>query len=185
MTLLKIARLGHPVLLQPALPVADPRAPEMQRLADDMVETMLDARGLGLAAPQVHRSLRLLVALPIAAREEPRDAAPLVLFNPELEPIGAEGEEGLEGCLSIPGLRGFVPRWRAVRWRGLDRTGAALEGVAEGLFARVLQHEVDHLDGILYLARMSDTRRLAFEAELPHLMEWVHEQTGAGDGADE
>ncbi|MDX6750489.1 peptide deformylase [Geminicoccaceae bacterium 1502E] len=185
MTLLKIARLGHPVLLQPAMPVADPRAPEMQRLAADMVETMLDARGLGLAAPQVHQSLRLLVALPIAAREEPRDVAPLVLFNPELEPAGEEREEGLEGCLSIPGLRGFVPRWRTVRWRGLDFAGEPVEGVAEGLFARVLQHEVDHLDGILYLARMSDTRRLAFEAELPHLMEWMDEHSSGGDGADE
>lgn len=182
MTLLKIARMGHPVLLQPAAPVADPTEPAMQRLADDMKETMRDAAGLGLAAPQVYQSLRLLVALPVGERDEPREIEPLVLFNPELAPLGEEREPGLEGCLSIPGLRGVVPRFKAVRWRGVGLDGRPVEGTAQGLFARVLQHEVDHLDGVLYLARLADSRHLAFEAEMPHLLEWMRGQTDGGAG---
>lgn len=166
MTLRKIARLGHPVLLARARPIEDPGAPEIRRLAADMVETMRDAGGIGLAAPQVHESLRLLVALPIASREDPRETPPLVLVNPELEPLDGEREEAFEGCLSIPELRGLVPRARRVGWRARDLDGRPLEGEAEGLLARILQHEVDHLDGVLFPMRMTDLRSLAFESEL-------------------
>jgi len=158
MAILKIARMGHPVLLQEAEPVADPTMPEMRRLIRDMVETMQDAGGIGLAAPQVHVPLRLFVwrAGPGAS----------VLVNPELEPIGEETESAWEGCLSIPGLRGCVPRHRRIRWRGLDAEGQPVEGEAEGLVARVMQHETDHLDGVLYPMRMEDLSLLGFTEEL-------------------
>ncbi|PZP43209.1 MAG: peptide deformylase [Azospirillum brasilense] len=158
MAILKIARMGHPVLLRRAEPVADPRDPEIRRLAEDMVETMLDAGGVGLAAPQVHVPLRLFVV-----REWEGGRA---LINPELEPLGEEVESGWEGCLSIPGLRGCVPRAKRVRWRAQDLDGRKIGGEAEDMSARVLQHEYDHLEGTLYTMRMPDLTLLGFEQEL-------------------
>ena len=158
MAILKIARMGHPVLLRRAEPVADPRDPEIRRLAEDMVETMLDAGGVGLAAPQVHVPLRLFVV-----REWEGGRA---LINPELEPLGEEVESGWEGCLSIPGLRGCVPRAKRVRWRAQDLDGREIGGEAEDMSARVLQHEYDHLEGTLYTMRMPDLTLLGFEQEL-------------------
>ena len=158
MAILKIARMGHPVLLRRAEPVADPRDPEIRRLAEDMVETMLDAGGVGLAAPQVHMPLRLF-----AVREWEGGRA---LINPELEPLGEEVESGWEGCLSIPGLRGCVPRAKRVRWRAQDLDGREIGGEAEGMSARVLQHEYDHLEGTLYTMRMPDLTLLGFDQEL-------------------
>lgn len=158
MAILKIARLGHPVLLGRAEPVGDPTRPEIRRLIADMGETMLDASGLGLAAPQVHVPLRLFVyrlGTGIAA-----------LVDPEIAPLGEETESGWEGCLSIPGLRGCVPRARRLAFRGLDAEGQPAEGEAEGLLARVMQHEYDHLEGVLYLMRMPDLALLGFTEEL-------------------
>ncbi len=173
MSILKIARMGHPVLLRPAAPVAPETIAsdaELQRLIDDMAETLADAGGVGLAAPQVFAGRRAILAMAPAARGEPEDAAPLtLLINPELELVGEERQLGWEGCLSIPGLRGAVPRATEVRFRGLDRTGAPVEGVAHGFFARVLQHEVDHLDGLLYPMRMKDFRYFGFDEELQRL----------------
>ncbi len=165
MTLRKIAMMGHPVLWRRAEAAAAPLDAETRRLADDMVETMRDAPGVGLAAPQVHESLRLIVVQP--SREA---AAPLVLVNPELEPVGDALELGIEGCLSIPDWQGLVPRWRTVRWRAHDADGRLLEGEADGFFARVLQHEVDHLDGVLYPMRLRDPRDLAMTREARHLL---------------
>jgi peptide deformylase len=143
-----------------------------------MLETMLDADGIGLAAPQVHAPLRIVVAMELADRAE-RDQARLhVLINPELELEGEADELAFEGCLSLPGLRGRVPRHRTLRYRGLDRAGTPQSGSAEGLFARVLQHEVDHLDGILYPMRMRDLRELAFTGELRHLTAWLERRGG-------
>jgi peptide deformylase len=177
MTLRKIALMGHPVLLGKAAPVGDPGRPEIQALIDDMIETMADAGGIGLAAPQVYVGLRLIVACEIKDRAEAAagTSPPVrVLVDPEIEPLpDDEDEAAYEGCLSIPKLRGLVPRHRRVGYRALDRDGRPVEGLAEGLFARVLQHEVDHLDGILYLARMPDLRHLAFESELRHLEGWL------------
>lgn len=171
-----IARLGQPVLLGTAAPVADPTAPEIQELIDDMLATMRDADGIGLAAPQVHEPLRIVVALELEDRAG-RDAARAhVLVNPELDLVGAASELGFEGCLSIPGLRGRVPRHAEVRYRAVDRDGRHVAGVARGLFARVLQHEVDHLDGILYPMRMPDLRALAFDGELHHLTAWLEQR---------
>jgi peptide deformylase len=163
MAILKIARMGHPVLLGRAGEVSDPTAPEIRRLIHDMAETLLDAGGIGLAAPQVHVPLRLFLW---------REAQELrVLINPEITPLGEERMTAFEGCLSIPGLRGEVERPARVAWRGLDQNGKPLQGEAEGLTARVLQHENDHLDGIFYLMRMNDLTRLGFTEELARLAE--------------
>ena len=158
MAILKIARMGHPVLLGEAKPIADPTTPEIRRLIADMAETMQDAQGIGLAAPQVHAPLRLFVW-----RNGPGVSA---LINPELEPLGEEEESAWEGCLSIPGLRGCVTRPKRIRFRGLDAEGRKVVGEAEGLAARVMQHETDHLDGILYPMRMDDLTLFGFTEEL-------------------
>ena len=170
MALLKIARMGHPVLRAVASPVEDPTAPWVRRLFEDMVETMEDASGAGLAAPQVHQSHRIVVFCVPAERvtDMPGDVAQglTVLINPVVEFIGQERALGWEGCLSVPGLRGVVPRHLRVRYRGNGLDGEVIERNVEGFHARVVQHECDHLDGILYPQRMSDHRLLVFLDEL-------------------
>ncbi len=176
MAILKIARMGHPVLMRRADPVSDPTAPEIHRLVADMLETMVDANGAGLAAPQVHVSLRVVVFQAPADRsdaltdEERLDqTAPLpVLINPEIEILGPERESGWEGCLSVPGLRGLVERSSHIRYRGVDHEGHAIDRIAKGFHARVVQHECDHLDGTLYPQRMGDLKALIFESEIRH-----------------
>ena len=179
MALLKIARMGHPVLLAPAKPVADPAAPEIARLIADMTETMDDAGGVGLAAPQVHVPLRVVMFFVPAARAGEPSAAPgtpdgrvplTVLINPVIEPLDDELVEGWEACLSVPGLTGLVPRHRRIRYRVLDPAGALIDRVAEGFHARVVQHECDHLDGILYPRRLRELRTLGFVEEIRHNM---------------
>ncbi len=168
MAILKIARMGHPVLLQKCLPVADPGAPEIRRLVADMMQTMEDAPGVGLAAPQVYQALRLFVFRVPGGRQDPEDApiGNTVLLHPTVEPIGAEIAMGWEGCLSIPDLRAAVPRAARIRYRGTDCDGNTIEREATGFHARVVQHEYDHLDGILYPMRMSDFRYFGFTDEL-------------------
>jgi peptide deformylase len=168
MAILKIARMGHPLLLRRADAIDDPTAERVRRLIGHMAETMADAEGIGLAAPQVHQSLRLILFLEVEERDEARGRAPLALINPEIEPLGDALEPGWEGCLSIPGLRGVVPRHARIGYRGLAPDGRTVEREASGLHARVIQHEVDHLNGILYPMRMPDLRHLAFESELKH-----------------
>jgi peptide deformylase len=177
MAILKIAKMGHPVLGQKATDVADPTASEIRQLVADMVETMMDANGAGLAAPQVHVPLRVVVfqapgerADPGLSEEEAYDhTAPLtVLINPEIEILNADRDGGWEGCLSVPGLRGYVERSAHIRYRGLDQHGNKIERTARGFHARVVQHEVDHLDGILYPSRMRDMSKLIFESEARH-----------------
>jgi peptide deformylase len=179
MALLKIARMGHPILTQIARPVDDPDSLPIRRLIDDMVETMADAEGIGLAAPQIYRSLRLIVFFDADDRDEPRRPEPVVLINPTVEPLSEAVEEGWEGCLSIPGLRGIVPRFAQIGYRGMTPEGKMIEREARGLHARVVQHEVDHLDGILYPMRMTDLRLLSFESELKHLIEAEAEEDSA------
>ena len=169
MAILKIARMGHPVLLQRAEPVADPTAPEIRRLVADMIETMEDASGAGLAAPQVHVPLRLFVFRVPAARIEQGEDGPVpntVVINPEVELLGDEMVMRWEGCLSIPGLRAAVPRHVRVRYRGVDTEGRPVGAEASGFHAGVVQHENDHLDGILYPMRMHDFRHFGFTEEL-------------------
>jgi len=177
MAILKIARMGHPVLARRADLVPDPAAPEIRRLVADMIETMIDANGAGLAAPQVHVPLRVVVFQAPEERAEEGigeaerfdHTAPLtVLINPEIEIVGAEREGGWEGCLSVPGLRGFVERGAHIRYRGFDHEGRPIARTAKGFHARVVQHECDHLDGILYPQRMSDLKQLVFESEMRH-----------------
>ncbi len=170
MAILKIARMGHPVLLRVCDPVPDPGAPEIRRLVADMMATMEDAPGVGLAAPQVYQPLRLFVFRVPGGRpsDEPDDAPTgnTVLINPELDLLGEERDLGWEGCLSIPDLRAAVPRARRVRYRGVDCDGNVIEREASGFHARIVQHEYDHLDGILYPMRMTDFRYFGFTEEL-------------------
>jgi len=175
--ILKIARMGHPVLNQIAAPVPDPLAPEIQRLIKDMIETMIDANGAGLAAPQVHVPLRLVVFQAPGERTDPGlsaeerfdHTAPLtVLINPEIAVLDEGIEGGWEGCLSVPGLRGWVERAAHIRYRGFGSDGQPIERTARGFHARVVQHEVDHLDGRLYPGRMRDLSKLIFESEARH-----------------
>jgi peptide deformylase len=169
MAILKIARMGHPVLRQAAQSVADPRAPEVRRLVADMVETLADIGGAGLAAPQVHVPQRVVIFRVPAERvtghpdDQPQELTTLI--NPVIEPWGDATELGWEGCLSVPGLRGAVPRFCHIRYRALAEDGSAIERVAEGFHARVVQHECDHLDGILYPQRMTDMSLLVFTEE--------------------
>jgi peptide deformylase len=182
MAILKIARMGHPVLAKRAEPVADPSAPGIRRLVGDMIETMVDANGAGLAAPQVHVPLRVVVFQAPDDRSEPAPSdperfdhtAPLtVLINPQIEVLGSGLEGGWEGCLSVPGLRGLVERPDHIRYRGYDQDGKLIERTASGFHARVVQHEVDHLDGILYPQRMKDLSKLIFESEVRHWLKPV------------
>ena len=178
MAILKIARMGHPVLGNVAAPVSDPTAPEIRRLVNDMVETMADANGAGLAAPQIHVPLRVVVFQAPGertsdsglSREEAFDhTAPLtVLINPEIAVMDQALEGGWEGCLSVPGLRGWVERPSHIRYRGFGLDGKLIERSARGFHARVVQHECDHLDGRLYPSRMTDLGRLVFESEIRH-----------------
>jgi peptide deformylase len=169
MAILKIARMGHPVLRGIAQPVANPTAPEIRRLVADMVETLDDIGGAGLAAPQVHVPRRVVIFRVPADRvsghpdDLPQDL--LALVNPVITPLGDIQELGWEGCLSVPGLRGAVPRWARIRYRGVTPEGDVIDRTVEGFHARVVQHECDHLDGILYPQRMSDLSLLVFNEE--------------------
>jgi peptide deformylase len=170
MALLEIARMGHPVLRSTAGTVGDPTAPWVRRLAADMIETMADAGGTGLAAPQVQEPWRIVVFRVDADRLSgmPGDYAQdlTVLINPVIELVGNERAFAWEGCLSVPGLRGVVPRHLRIRYRATGLDGETIERAAEGFHARVVQHECDHLDGILYPQRMTDLRLLVFLEEL-------------------
>ena len=170
MAILKVARLGHPVLRQAAapVPVKDIRSPEIQRLIDDLVETMREYNGAGLAATQVHTLKQICV---IEVNGNPRypdaDSIPLtVLINPKVTPLTEEMEDGWEGCLSVPGMRGLVPRYLRLRYRGFDADGAVIERAVEGFHARVVQHECDHLDGVLYPMRIQDIAKFGYTEEL-------------------
>jgi peptide deformylase len=160
--------MGDPRLLQRSAPVTDFRAEELRVLLQDMRDTMAHLNGAGLAAPQIGVPLRVVI---FGVRSNPRypavDEVPdTVLINPELEPLTQETEEGWEGCLSVPGMRGVVPRLRRLRYKGFDENGQPFEREADGFHARVVQHECDHLDGILYPMRIRDFARFGFIEEL-------------------
>lgn len=171
MAVLKVARLGHPVLRAGAKPLTaeEVASRDIQRLIDDMVETMRDYNGVGLAAVQVHVAIQIAV---LEVNDNPRypekPAVPLaVLINPRIEPLSHETEEDWEGCLSVPDLRGKVPRHAKIRVRALNHDGAELDFVATGFHARVIQHEFDHLNGKVYLDRMNGL------STLTHLQEYM------------
>ncbi len=177
MSILKVSRMGHPVLRQQAKPVSREQIVDaaMQRLVDDMIETMIDYEGIGLAAPQVFQPLRLIVLGMPDAHAEEEDTMPLtVLFNPEFTHMSTDTIDGWEGCLSIPELRGVVSRSSTVQVSALDREGNAVDFEARDFFARVLQHEVDHLDGVLFPDRMEDLKTLTYLEEYQRY--WAEEE---------
>ena len=169
MSILKVARMGHPVLRARARPLdrREIRTPAIQKLIDDMIETMEEYHGVGLAAPQVHESVRIF----IAGFEDDSDGEgkttiiPVPFLNPEIAPMGSETVADWEGCLSIPEIRGQVPRHRRVRVRALDRDGKSVDLELEDFPARVVQHENDHLDGVLFFDRMTSFESLTFMEE--------------------
>jgi peptide deformylase len=182
MAILKVARLGHPVLRQKAAPVPPGavRSPEIQRLIDDMIETMREYDGAGLAANQVH-VLQQVAVIEVHANPRYPDAPQIpltVLINPVVTLLTDETEEGWEGCLSVPDMRGVVPRCTAVRLDSFDREGQRVELVAKDFFARVIQHETDHLNGVVYLDRMRDLSTLS------HIAEWQKHWLGIREQAD-
>jgi peptide deformylase len=161
MSLLKVARMGHPVLRKAArrLDPTELRTAPIQKLIEDMMETMTEYSGIGLAGPQVHEPLRLFVA---GIENEEGRLKVLPFINPEIEPVGDAMEEDWEGCLSIPDIRGRVPRHRDIVVHALDRRGKPFDMELHGFPARVVQHETDHLDGVLFLDRMTSFASLAF-----------------------
>jgi peptide deformylase len=165
MSILKVARMGHPVLRQKAraLEKHEVKSPALQQLIDDMFETMHEYSGIGLAAPQVHKSLRVFVAhLDANGRGE---GDPTAIINPEITVVGDRTIEGWEGCLSIPDIRGMVPRAFDIKVTALDRQGKRIEFTAQDFPARVIQHETDHLDGILFFDRMRTFESLTYMEE--------------------
>jgi peptide deformylase len=164
MSILKVARMGHPVLRKKAraLDPTEVRTAPFQKLVDDMIETMHEYVGIGLAGPQVHQDVRLFVA---GLEDESGEIAVVPFINPEVAPVGDKVEEDWEGCLSIPDIRGIVPRARDIVVRALDRRGKPVEMKLSGFPARVVQHETDHLDGILFVDRMRSFETLTFLEE--------------------
>jgi peptide deformylase len=162
MSILKVARMGHPVLRESARPLdpADVRDSVVQKLIDDMIDTMHEYHGVGLAAPQVHEGLRVFVAL-LDTDPGPESEA-IVMVNPRITPIGSGRDEDWEGCLSIPDIRGMVPRFSEISVAALDRRGQSVELRLKGFAARVAQHESDHLDGVLFFDRMTSMQSLTF-----------------------
>jgi peptide deformylase len=163
-----VLRMGDPRLLQKSLPLENFNSEELKQLLADMRDTMAHLNGAGLAAPQIGVGLRVVI---FGVESNPRypgiEAVPdTVLINPVLTPLSEETEEGWEGCLSVPGMRGWVPRWQQLRYRGFDEKGAPFEREVEGFHARVVQHECDHLDGILYPMRIRDLTKFGFNEEL-------------------
>jgi len=179
MSILKVARIGHPVLRAAASEVREEvlATPAFQKLIDDMRETMYEYEGVGLAAPQVHEGLRFAVLeVPASDGRAEAEVPFTVLVNPVVTPLGPEKQVGWEGCLSIPDLRGAVPRFTRVRLDALDRDGRPFSVDAQGFFARVIQHECDHLEGGVYLDRMADMRSLSFIKEFEdHVAPAEHE----------
>jgi peptide deformylase len=168
MAVREVLRMGHPVLREKASPVENMGSAELKQLVEDMKETMAFKNGAGLAAPQIGVSQRVVI---FGVAKNPRypDAEEVpftVLVNPKLVMLTREVEEDWEGCLSVPGMRGVVPRYTKLRYTGFDENGNPIDRVAEGFHARVVQHEVDHLDGILYPMRMTDMSRFGFNEEL-------------------
>ena len=163
-----VLRMGDPLLFAQAAPVTEFDTPELHALLQDMDDTMRSKNGAGIAAPQIGVSLQVVI-FGVGANPRYPDAEEVpytVLINPVLEPVGTQMEEGWEGCLSVPGMRGVVPRYSELRYRGFDQFGSAIDRTVTGFHARVVQHETDHLAGILYPMRIRDLRNFGFNEEL-------------------
>lgn len=168
MAVRNVLKMGHPLLRAVAAPVDRFDTPELHELVTDMDDTMRALSGAGIAAPQIGVSLRVVIFEVLENPRYPhvRPVPYTVLVNPVLTPLGDEMDEGWEGCLSVPGLRGLVPRYRRLRYQGRDLNGEVIDRTVQGFHARVVQHEVDHLDGILYPQRLVDVRQFGFEEAL-------------------
>ena len=168
MAIREVIRMGDPRLLEPARPLADLDSRELHALVHDLWETMAAYRGVGLAAPQIGLDLRVTVLGTGESSRYPEaeEVPPTALVNPKVYPLTGEKEEAWEGCLSLPGMRGLVPRFRDVRYTGFTPDGQPVDRQVSGFHARVIQHECDHLDGILYPRRIRDLRHFGFEEEL-------------------
>ena len=164
MAIQKVLKMGDPLLLQVAAPVANFNSPELHELLSDMRDTMAALNGAGIAAPQIGASQQVVIfGIDHNPRYPDAEAVPFtVLINPTLEFIGDELEEGWEGCLSVPGMRGMVPRYKQLRYRGFDEKGQAIDRTVNDFHARVVQHECDHLIGMLYPMRIKDFRNFGF-----------------------
>jgi peptide deformylase len=168
MAIREVLKMGDPRLLAVAQPVAEFGSPELKTLLTDMQDTMRDLNGAGLAAPQIGAGLRVVI---FGFEENPRypdaDSVPFtILINPQLTPLSEVQDEGWEGCLSVPGMRGLVPRYRELRYTGFDADGNPIDRTVKDFHARVVQHEVDHLDGILYPRRIRDLTQFGFNDAL-------------------
>ena len=173
MAVREILRMGDPRLLEVARPVLDFATPALGALIDDMFETMAEAGGVGLAAPQIGVGLQVVIfGFAKSERYPDAEAVPqTILINPRITPLSDDEDLGWEGCLSVPGLRGEVPRYTRIRYQGVDENGAPIDRTVEGFHARVVQHECDHLDGMLYPQRMGDLTKLIFESEVRHYLQ--------------
>jgi peptide deformylase len=168
MAIREVLKMGDPRLLAVAEPVVEFGTPGLESLLTDMRDTMRDLNGAGLAAPQIGVGLRVVIfGFEANPRYPEEDSVPFtVLINPTLQPLGEEQDEGWEGCLSVPGMRGLVPRYRNLRYTGFDAAGAPIDRTVKDFHARVVQHEVDHLDGILYPRRIRDLTQFGFNEAL-------------------
>ena len=169
----EVLRMGDPLLLRRAQEVDRFATPDLLALIADMRDTMAHLDGAGLAAPQIGVPLRVVIfGVSANPRYPDAEAVPeTVLINPVIEPLDDSMDEAWEGCLSVPGMRGLVPRYRCIRYRGMDEHGVAIDRTVQDFHARVVQHECDHLEGRLYPARMKDLSRLVFESEICHFLE--------------
>ena len=165
MSILKIAKLGHPVLLKKTKEITEFSSDSLKKIIYDMSETMIDYKGIGLAAPQVHLSKKIIIFRNPDIEEKSKiHITPLI--NPIFEPLSEEKEDDWEGCLSIPGMQGLVIRYKKISYSGYDIDGNKITNNVEGLHARVIQHEVDHLNGVLYTERLADKKAFGFEREI-------------------
>ena len=176
MSILKIARLGHPILCKKALLVDNTTEPGIKELIHDMSETMIDYKGIGLAAPQVHISKQIIIFRMIEDQEkESNEIKITALINPRIIKTSEETDNQWEGCLSIPGMLGLVTRHYSISYEGLDMSGNKIQQKAEGLHARIVQHECDHLNGIVFTHRLVDKKAYGYEDEIEEYWKKKHE----------
>ena len=178
MSILKIATLGHPILLKKTSIVNKIPTPSIKKLIKDMTETMLDAKGLGLAAPQVHISKQIIIfRIPEEDVKKNNNTIEITaLINPKIITISEETDNQWEGCLSIPGMTGLVKRYSKIKYKGFDMNGNIIKKEAEGLHARIVQHEIDHLQGILYINRLVSSKAFGFVNEIEEY--WKNKNNG-------
>ena len=177
MSILKISRLGHPILLKKAKPVTDILGKEVKKIIFDMTETMLDAKGIGLAAPQVHINKQILIFRSLEQNDEEKEVNITVLINPKIIKISDKTDVAWEGCLSIPGMLGLVKRFSEIAYEGYDIKGNLIQKKVNGLHARVVQHEFDHLLGVLYISRLANPKAFGFVDEIEEFWKKINESS--------